>query len=64
MEVGGERTWVVMSRSQPLPCCPEKSGIIRVDTFCRAMLYRVMGGLVQKVGGDRDERGKMEGVVW
>ena len=39
MEVDGERTWVVLCRSQIFTSCPEKDGIIRVTDFwqCCAM---------------------------
>lgn len=39
MEVGGEKTWVVLCRSQKFSSFPEKDGIIRVDDFnqCCAM---------------------------
>ena len=51
MEVGGERTWVVMSRSQPFPCCPEKSGIIRVDTFWESYAIQSDGRVGSKGRG-------------
>lgn len=39
MEVDGEKTWVVLCRSQKFSSFPEKDGIIRVDDFnqCCAM---------------------------
>lgn len=33
VEVDGERTWVVLARSQPFPSCKEKSDFVRVDDF-------------------------------
>ena len=36
MKVDGERTWVVLSRSQPFSNCPEKSGLVRVDDFLQS----------------------------
>ena len=37
VEVDGEKTWVVLSRSEQFPTsCPEKSGLVRVDDFLQS----------------------------
>ncbi len=36
IEVNGEKTWVVLSRSQAFASCPEKSDIVRVDDFLQS----------------------------
>ena len=36
MEVDGQKTWVMISRSQTFTSMPEKDGLIRVDSFYQA----------------------------
>ena len=36
IEVNGEKTWVVLSRSQAFASCPEKSDVVRVDDFLQS----------------------------
>lgn len=45
MEVDGQRTWVVLCRSQPFSSCPEKDGIIRVDDFWQSCAMQSDGNV-------------------
>lgn len=48
LEVNGQKTWVVLARYQPFTCCPEKSGIIRIDDFKQACIMQSDGKVGSK----------------
>lgn len=45
LEVDGQRTWVVLCRSQKFSSVPEKDGIIRVDDFFQSCAMQSDGNV-------------------
>ncbi|XP_044839482.1 phosphatidylcholine transfer protein [Mauremys mutica] len=49
MEVDGQKIWVMLAKSVSLPQCPEKSGIIRVNSYVQSLVLASDGKTGSKV---------------
>ncbi|XP_077690168.1 phosphatidylcholine transfer protein isoform X3 [Eretmochelys imbricata] len=49
MEVDGRKIWVMLAKSMSLPQCPEKPGIIRVNSYVQSLVLESDGKTGSKV---------------
>ncbi|XP_032661500.1 phosphatidylcholine transfer protein isoform X4 [Chelonoidis abingdonii] len=49
MEVDGQKIWVMLAKSVSLPQCPEKPGIIRVNSYVQSLVLESDGKTGSKV---------------